>query len=156
MARVRPVVETGYENMLLLRLLLEGTPVEDILDYWSVLLPETMKSWGLERGDMVDFSGAERTAWMEGQPDQWLDINRIYEDVDKALAPVSGLPHCYVVTTKPQNLTIKLLKHKAMSAFPTIASYRPPSLVFRSPTSSASCSSSPRRLGARRCSSRIS
>ncbi|XRB16734.1 hypothetical protein RI054_13g65780 [Pseudoscourfieldia marina] len=118
MARVRPVVETGYENMLLLRLLLEGTPVEDILDYWSVLLPETMKSWGLERGDMVDFFGAERTAWMEGQPDQWLDVNRVYEDVDKALAPVSGLPHCYVVTTKPQNLTIKLLKHKAMCSFP--------------------------------------
>lgn len=118
MAKVRPVVETGYENMLLLRLLLEGAPVEDLLDYWSVLLPETMKSWELERDEMVSFFGEERTKWMEGSPAEWLDINRIYDGVAESLAPLATQANCYVVTTKPQNLTLKLLRDKANCDFP--------------------------------------
>jgi hypothetical protein len=32
---VRPVVETGYENLLQVRLLLEGTRPEDMLQSWG-------------------------------------------------------------------------------------------------------------------------
>ena len=34
MRAVRPVVETGYENVVQVRLLLEGTPVDDMLARW--------------------------------------------------------------------------------------------------------------------------
>mmetsp|Transcript_1931 Transcript_1931/g.3785 ORF Transcript_1931/g.3785 Transcript_1931/m.3785 type:complete len:269 (-) Transcript_1931:1626-2432(-) len=40
MEAVRPVVETGYENMILLRCLIEGMEVEEILTNWQTILPK--------------------------------------------------------------------------------------------------------------------
>jgi hypothetical protein len=41
MRAVRPVVETGYENVVQVRLLLEGTPVDYMLARWRCVVP-----WG--------------------------------------------------------------------------------------------------------------
>ena len=43
---VRPVVETGYENIVQVRLLLEGTRPEDMLAHWHAMLPEAMQRFG--------------------------------------------------------------------------------------------------------------
>ena len=53
---VRPVVETGFENTLLARALLEELPghgVEDIIAGWGNLMPGLMTRWELDRGEMV-------------------------------------------------------------------------------------------------------
>ena len=57
MRRVRPVVETGYENVVQVRLLLEGTSPQAILDGWERLLPDSMTRWGLEREALVELFG---------------------------------------------------------------------------------------------------
>lgn len=45
MRAVRPVVETGYENVVQVRLLLEGTPVDDMLARWRCVLPWEHAAW---------------------------------------------------------------------------------------------------------------
>lgn len=57
MRRVRPVVETGYENVVQVRLLLEGVSAEAILGDWERLLPDAMTRWGLQRQAMVELFG---------------------------------------------------------------------------------------------------
>ncbi len=83
MKQVRPVVETGYENLVQVRLLLEarpGTRPDDILERWgcvapahtrctchaqrlschvprSELLPRYMSEWKLERAPLVELFG---------------------------------------------------------------------------------------------------
>ena len=51
---VRPVVETGFENTLLARALLEKIhTVDDIIADWGGLMPGLMERWGCDRGEMV-------------------------------------------------------------------------------------------------------
>ena len=44
MRAVRPVVETGYENIMQVRLLLDGTSAEEILDRWRCVLASFERS----------------------------------------------------------------------------------------------------------------
>lgn len=40
---VRPVVETGYENVIQVRLLLDGIDPKDMLESWGTMLPKAME-----------------------------------------------------------------------------------------------------------------
>lgn len=55
MRAVRPVVETGYENIVQIRCLLEGVEVDDMLNNWSKMLPEYMEKWNLDRAEVKGF-----------------------------------------------------------------------------------------------------
>ncbi|KAL2330283.1 hypothetical protein Fmac_017864 [Flemingia macrophylla] len=93
MHTVRPVVETGYENVLLVRLLLEsripsvrkssclckvaeGLTVEGILENWSKLKPVIMEEWGEDRDALVDLFGKVRDEWLEKDFATWIGANR--------------------------------------------------------------------------------
>lgn len=68
MRAVRPVVETGYENLVQARLLAEGAAsVEDILRDWHSLLPQAMARWGVQRADLVATFGRTRDEWMAAE-----------------------------------------------------------------------------------------
>ncbi|GAU39482.1 hypothetical protein TSUD_159140 [Trifolium subterraneum] len=75
MIAVRPVVETGYETLLLVRLLLEtrvpsirkssvadGLTVESILENWFQLKPIVMEEWKENRDDLIELFGKGRFA----------------------------------------------------------------------------------------------
>ncbi|KAL5143802.1 hypothetical protein HKD37_09G026660 [Glycine soja] len=77
MITVRPVVETGYETLLLVRLLLEtrvpsirkssvseGLTVEDILENWFKLKPIIMEEWNENREELIDLFGKVRDDWL--------------------------------------------------------------------------------------------
>ncbi|GLT62479.1 hypothetical protein SLA2020_351160 [Shorea laevis] len=85
MHTVRPVVETGYENLLLVRLLLEmripsirkssvaeGLTVDGILENWSKLKPVIMEAWAENRDPLIDLFGKVRDEWMEKDFPAWI------------------------------------------------------------------------------------
>ncbi|RYR15399.1 hypothetical protein Ahy_B04g072143 [Arachis hypogaea] len=85
MHSVRPVVETGYENVLLVRLLLEtripsirkssvaeGLTVEGILENWSKLKPVIMEEWSENRETLIDLFGKVRDEWLEQDFATWI------------------------------------------------------------------------------------
>ncbi|KAK9757918.1 hypothetical protein RND81_01G194900 [Saponaria officinalis] len=111
MHTVRPVVETGYENLLLVRLLLEirlpsirkssvaeGLTVEGILENWSNLKPTIMEEWGENREFLIDLFGKIRDEWIETDLATWIGANRLYPGVSDALKFASS--KIYIVTTK--------------------------------------------------------
>ncbi|MCH85259.1 hypothetical protein A2U01_0006103, partial [Trifolium medium] len=92
--QVRPVVETGYENLLLVRLLLEtrtpsirkssvgkmpmvaeGLAVEGILENWSKLKPIIIEEWGENRDALIDLFGKVRDEWLEQDFAAWIGAN---------------------------------------------------------------------------------
>ncbi|KAJ6722963.1 hypothetical protein OIU74_007526 [Salix koriyanagi] len=88
---VRPVVETGYENLLLVRLLLEmripsirkssvaeGLTVDGILENWSKLKPVIMEEWVENRDALVELFGKVRDEWMDNDLATWIGANRFY------------------------------------------------------------------------------
>jgi phosphoglycolate phosphatase-like HAD superfamily hydrolase len=116
---VRPVVETGYENLVQVRCLLEGAcSPEEMLETWHELLPERMAAWGLERAALVELFGATRDAWMAEDLAGWLAPNEIYPGAADAVRALMAAHEVHVVTTKQARFTEALLREKAGIPFP--------------------------------------
>jgi hypothetical protein len=119
MRLVRPVVETGYENLVQVRCLLEDaagteeakTSVERMLRSWSAeMLPAAMKKWNLQRSDLVEKFGSYRDDWMRRDLRSWLESNSFYPGVCEAVALARDRDEAYVVTTKQARFALALLK----------------------------------------------
>ncbi|XP_027349085.1 uncharacterized protein LOC113860776 isoform X4 [Abrus precatorius] len=128
-SQVRPVVETGYENVLLVRLLLEtripsirkssvaeGLTVEGILENWSKLKPIIMEEWGENRDGLIDLFGKVRDEWLEQDFAAWIGANRLYPGVSDALKFASS--RVYIVTTKQSRFADALLRELAGVTIP--------------------------------------
>ncbi|KAH0462993.1 hypothetical protein IEQ34_007575 [Dendrobium chrysotoxum] len=126
---LRPVVETGYENLLLVRLLLEiqepfvrkssvaeGLTVEAILEKWSELKPVIMKEWDEESSDLITVFGSVRDEWMDKDLSGWIDANRFYPGIADALRFASSA--VYIVTTKQSRFADALLRKLAGVTIP--------------------------------------
>ncbi|KAK8466324.1 hypothetical protein PHAVU_008G061500 [Phaseolus vulgaris] len=129
MITVRPVVETGYETLLLVRLLLEtrvpsirkssvseGLAVEDILENWFKLKPIIMEEWNENREDLIDLFGKVRDEWLERDFTGWIGANRLYPGVADALRFASS--KVYIVTTKQGRFADALLRELAGVTIP--------------------------------------
>ncbi|KAJ6328658.1 hypothetical protein OIU77_010361 [Salix suchowensis] len=127
---VRPVVETGYENLLLVRLLLEmripsirkssvaeGLTVDGILENWSKLKPVIMEEWVENRDALVELFGKVRDEWMDNDLATWIGANRFYPGVPDALKFASS--SIYIVTTKQSRFAAALLQELAGDENPT-------------------------------------
>ncbi|KAJ0598211.1 putative HAD superfamily protein [Helianthus annuus] len=130
MHTVRPVVETGYENLLLVRLLLEikipslqtssvakGLTIEGILESWADIKPVIMKEWSENREELVDLFGKVRDDWMEKDLATWIGANRFYPGVPDALRFASS--QLYIVTTKQGRFADALLRELAGVTIPS-------------------------------------
>ncbi|XP_058225900.1 uncharacterized protein LOC131334717 isoform X2 [Rhododendron vialii] len=124
MYKVRPVVETGYENLLLVRLLVEmrvpsirkssaaeGLTVEGILKNWSKIKPVIMEAWDESKDALIDLFGKVRDEWMENDLATWIGANRFYPGVPEALKFASS--RIYIVTTKQSRFADALLRELA-------------------------------------------
>eukprot|EP00268_Persea_americana_P053638 TRINITY_DN6091_c1_g2_i1.p1 TRINITY_DN6091_c1_g2~~TRINITY_DN6091_c1_g2_i1.p1 ORF type:complete len:190 (-),score=29.61 TRINITY_DN6091_c1_g2_i1:518-1087(-) len=127
---VRPVVETGYENLLLVRLLLElqipsiqkssvaaGLTVEGILENWSKLKPVIMVEWNENRDALIDLFGKVRDEWIDNDLSGWISANRFYPGVADALKFASS--RVYIVTTKQSRFADELLRELAGVTIPS-------------------------------------
>ncbi|XP_060204944.1 uncharacterized protein LOC132632847 isoform X2 [Lycium barbarum] len=126
---VRPVVETGYENLLLVRLLLEsripsirkssvaeGLTVEGILENWAKIKPIIMAEWDEDRDFLIDLFGKVRDEWMDNDLASWIGANRFYPGVPDALKFASS--KLYIVTTKQGRFADALLRGLAGITIP--------------------------------------
>ncbi|KAK9121295.1 hypothetical protein Syun_018912 [Stephania yunnanensis] len=126
---VRPVVETGYENLLLVRLLLEirkpaiqkssvaaGLNTEGILENWPKLKPVIMKEWNEERMELIELFGKVRDEWIDKDLLGWIGANRFYPGVSDALKFASS--KVYIVTTKQSRFAGALLQNLAGVTIP--------------------------------------
>ncbi|KAH9731900.1 uv radiation resistance-associated protein [Citrus sinensis] len=126
---LRPVVETGYENLLLVRLLLEirmpsirkssvseGLTVEGILENWSKIKPVIMEDWSENRDALVDLFGKVRDEWMDKDLTTWIGANRFYPGIPDALKFASS--RIYIVTTKQSRFADALLRELAGVTIP--------------------------------------
>ncbi|KAL3702318.1 hypothetical protein R1sor_020340 [Riccia sorocarpa] len=131
MYTVRPVVETGYENLLLVRLLLEirrpqeqnspvskGLTVEGILEGWPTIKPQIQKHWNeTNREELVELFGRVRDDWIEHNVVEWIKANRFYPGTADSLKFATST--LYIVTTKQARFAQLLLKELAGVEIPS-------------------------------------
>ncbi|CAM9179474.1 unnamed protein product [Scytosiphon promiscuus] len=117
MGELRPIVETGYENILLVRLLIEERlgleipyPSEKLVELWGAEARDDLaRRYGLSQKELVDAFGSARDDWIETDFKGWLGANTFYEGVPEAITACEG--EVYVVTTKQTRFASALLEH---------------------------------------------
>eukprot|EP00192_Tetraselmis_astigmatica_P013614 CAMPEP_0117681762 /NCGR_PEP_ID=MMETSP0804-20121206/19187_1 /TAXON_ID=1074897 /ORGANISM="Tetraselmis astigmatica, Strain CCMP880" /LENGTH=336 /DNA_ID=CAMNT_0005491605 /DNA_START=1 /DNA_END=1011 /DNA_ORIENTATION=+ len=116
----RPVIETGYENIPMVRAILEGTSPTEMLKRWGAILPDLMAKYGLDRGEMVELFGTTRDNWIKEDLAGWLAPNRFYPGIAEATKVAFDDPNgaMYIVTTKQARFTETLMRDMASIPFP--------------------------------------
>src|SRR2546425_2200764 len=107
-ARVRPVVESGWEMPLVIMALLSGASETDLLENWqpAPLLVEL----GLPREDIAAVVDRVRDEWIAIDEADWLDHHRFYPGAIERLRRLrAGPTRLVVVTTKEGRFARKLL-----------------------------------------------
>jgi len=117
-ARLRPVVETGWEMPTLLHAVLRGAGEGEILAGWR---PD---AWLADLGATREAVAAEldraRDEWIARDESGWLAAHRFYPGVIERLRPlVAGPVRVYVLTTKGGRFAQKLLERQGVAIAPS-------------------------------------
>ncbi|GAB4351881.1 MAG: HAD hydrolase-like protein [Cyanophyceae cyanobacterium] len=114
-ARLRPVIETGWEMAVLLRVLLLGTSEESISRDWPTLRDRQVAADGLDPKELAAMTDGLRDDWIADDLDEWLGLHDFFPGAIARLQQIldSSLP-CHIVTTKEERFVRKLLACKGV------------------------------------------
>lgn len=110
--QVRPVMETGFESILLARLLRDGYSVGTILEASTPLFSGLMRDERITRDELVSVFGQTRDDWMADDFSGWLDMHEFYDGTVEALNH-SEIP-VYIITTKEKRFALSLCRQAAL------------------------------------------
>lgn len=110
--QVRPVIETGYEAILAMRLLHQGETVDDIYGNFADKAASLMASAGVSVDDLKQLFGETRDHWIATDLADWIAMNPLYPGVAERLSVLSRNAHqqpWYIVTTKQERFVKQIL-----------------------------------------------
>ena len=115
-ARIRPVLQTGFESILMVRLLFEGVGEDEILADFARLGPELMARHDLERAPLVTLFGETRDRWLRADLDSWLALHRFYPGAGETAARMAAAgTDVFIITTKQTRFAVALLEAAGVS-----------------------------------------
>jgi phosphoglycolate phosphatase-like HAD superfamily hydrolase len=109
--RARPVIETGYEAILMMRLLKDGADPDELLESFQERLPETIARSGADTEKLKGLYGAIRDRWIQEDPQGWLSLSPLYPGAAETLDGMPPGVECYIVTTKEARFVERLLAY---------------------------------------------
>jgi len=106
--QVRPVLETGYEAILLVRLLHDGETVGTILNNFSELQKKVINDNKLNPTSLKKIFGATRDYWINDDPNEWIEMNPLFPSVTEKLQTLEK-QDWYIITTKQEHFVKQIL-----------------------------------------------
>ena len=106
---IRPYMETGYQAILMTRLMQEGVPVEQYTTQLAAWQPRHLARWGLTKPELQQLFGAERDRWIATDLDGWLSYNRYYPGAADALRHLRQTARIVILTTKERRFVQQLM-----------------------------------------------
>lgn len=103
--QLRPLLETGYESILFMRLLQQGESVESI----KVNISSFLKELEGDTEALKSLFGQTRDQWIEKARAEWLEMNPLFAGVTDKLQVLNGSPW-YIITTKQERFVEEILK----------------------------------------------
>lgn len=107
---VRPYLETGYQAIPMIRLVVEGLPDSGFRDRFEAECRRLMAALSLTREDLVARFGAARDAWIAADEADWLSRHRFYPGVLERLSAARAEHEIYILTTKQERFAEALLR----------------------------------------------
>ncbi len=112
----RPIIETGYEAILVMRQLHLGVHAEQILKDFETDKALTLEQSGHNIAELKQLFGQIRDQWIAANPEQWLAMNPLFSGVAKKLQRLSDSGFTwYIVTTKQERFASQILNYNQIS-----------------------------------------
>jgi phosphoglycolate phosphatase-like HAD superfamily hydrolase len=108
--QIRPIIETGYEAILAMRLLYLGESVEAIHGDYAGKSQNLMKQGKITPGDLKKLFGETRDRWIEADVSDWINMNPLFEGIAAKLQSLGRLGPWYIVTTKQERFVRQILQ----------------------------------------------
>ena len=106
---VRPIIETGYESILAMRLLFKGESVGAIVAGFANKKEELLKESKQRIDDLKKRFGATRDIWIQHSLDEWIRMNPLFPSIAHKLRTLANEENWYIVTTKQERFVEKIL-----------------------------------------------
>lgn len=108
--QIRPMMGTGYEAILITRLLNNGETVEIIMNDYQTKVQKVINDFGLTIDFLKKLFGETRDQWIEQELDNWVEMNPLFSGIAERLQNLSGQGVWYIITTKQERFVKQILK----------------------------------------------
>lgn len=98
----RPVLETGYEAVLIIYLLQQGVTPEEILANFATEKPKLMRKLDLEIKQLKNLFATTRDLWIAEHLQEWVTLNPLFTGIKEKLQQWVATDSCYILTTKQE------------------------------------------------------
>jgi phosphoglycolate phosphatase-like HAD superfamily hydrolase len=109
--RARPVIETGYEAILMMRLLMDGEDPDELLERFQKRLPEAVARTGTDVEALKRQYAGLRDRWIQEDPQGWLSLSPLYPGTAETLHSLPREVECYIITTKQERFVERLFAY---------------------------------------------
>ena len=115
---LRPIIETGYENMLIVRALYEDyqrtglISASTILGKWSpTYRDQLLRDYGTNKDEMVAYFGKTRDDLIAEDLSRWVGLNPVYPSVSACMSRLTAEAVDYtIITTKQERFVRAILE----------------------------------------------
>lgn len=107
--QVRPRMETGYEAILIVRLLQDGETVHSILNDYAEKTQKVINDSNLQIDLLKKLFGETRDQWIKDDLKNWVEMNPLFPSVVKKLQYLSSQDIWYIITTKQERFVKQIL-----------------------------------------------
>ena len=115
--KLRPVIETGYQTVLLMKLIHDDVSDECIMAEFSKRSEILLEELGWTRGQCGQLFNQTRAAWMQQDWEDWLGRHRFYPPGWNTFTEHLDRKPIFIVTTKQERF-VEALLNAADVAFP--------------------------------------
>jgi phosphoglycolate phosphatase-like HAD superfamily hydrolase len=112
--QVRPVMETGYEAIIIMRALFEGQTPQQLLANFSKQMSHFVRRDLLDSEQLKVQFGETRDQWIEKDLDSWITMNPLFKGVTAKLQQLQP-ETSYIITTKQERFVSQILANNDVS-----------------------------------------
>jgi len=106
--QVRPLLETGYEAILIMRLLHFGKQASELCKDYEQVIKDLIQQEGLQPDNLKILFGETRDHWIRTNEQEWLAMNPLFPTVADKLRTLPNTP--YIITTKQERFVNLILQ----------------------------------------------
>lgn len=107
--RLRPYLETGYQAVLMMRMITDGCPDRIFRDDLEATCERLIKELKTSKAELVQRFGEARDTWMARDLNDWLAANRPFPGTVEAVRAAMARHPVYILTTKQERFAQALL-----------------------------------------------
>ena len=107
---VRPIIETGYESILVMRMLFDGENPNNILANFPVKKQLAMEKSKQKIAVLKQLFGTTRDTWIQDSLEEWVKMNPLFPGVTEKLKKLAQQQQWYIITTKQERFVTQILR----------------------------------------------